>query len=105
MANPGRGKCFLSSGGAAALLLGVSLPALADTAAKLEQARQYYEQAAEQKAGLEKVPEADRLPEQYQKIIDTLKRVYRTSGRSSKADDSLFEIAEIYAAMSRRFGP
>ncbi len=106
MANPGR-TTFRRLGTALALVLAATLavPVWADSAAKRGKATQYYEQAVAERQHLETLAESERGPAAYQKIVDTFQRVYLSSAHSSKADDSLFAMGEIYEQMSRRFGP
>src|SRR5262249_55193039 len=102
-ANPARD--LLRLGTLLALLLIVTLPAFADLAAKRALALKYFEQALSQRLDIETVPEGQRSPALYQKVIDAFRRVYLTTARSSKADDSLFAVGEILVEMAQRFGP
>ncbi|HYM11259.1 MAG TPA: N-acetylmuramoyl-L-alanine amidase [Bryobacterales bacterium] len=103
LAHPGRDGFSLWPGTALALLLAVS-PVLADSAAKYELARKYYEEATTARLDLESLPPDQQDPAAYEKVVRTFRRVYLTTPRSSRADDSLFAAAEIYEEMSRRFG-
>jgi N-acetylmuramoyl-L-alanine amidase len=103
-ANPGREFPLRRPGTALALLLALSGPAFTGST-KRELALQYYEQATDERGELERRPEDQRDPGAYQKVINSFRRVYLTSPQSSKADDSLLAVAELYAAMSERFGP
>jgi N-acetylmuramoyl-L-alanine amidase len=89
--------------GVVALIAGS--PFLHGASAKRELALQYFQQAQQQRLDLESVPEADRTRENYQKVILAFRRVYTTSPQSSKADDSLLAVGDLYSEMSERFGP
>ncbi len=80
----------------------VAVPAWAD--AQRERALEYYEQAQALRQQIESLPEAERTPAAYRKVVDAFRRVYFTTPHSSKADDSLLAVGEIYVEMSRRFG-
>lgn len=102
--NPDRVARFRRLGTALALVLVSGTPVLHGSAAKRELALKYYQDAVAQRLDIETVPEGKRTPELYQKAIQAFRRVYRTSPQSSKADDSLLAIADIYARMGERFG-
>ena len=102
--NPDRVARFRRLGTALALVLVSGTPVLQGSAAKRELALKYYQDAVAQRLDIETVPENKRTPELYQKAIQAFRRVYRTSPQSSKADDSLLAIADIYAQMGERFG-
>ena len=104
-ASPGPERELRRGGTALALVLVSSLPLSAASVAKRELAQKYYQQAAAQRLEIETLPDSERERAVYQKVIDAFRQVYLTNPQSSRADDSLVAIAEIYVVMSRRFGP
>ncbi len=98
-----RRRVFALVPGVVALIAGS--PFLHGASAKRELALQYFQQAQQQRLDLESVREADRTRENYQKVILAFRRVYTTSPQSSKADDSLLAVGDLYSEMSERFGP
>ncbi len=87
------------------LLAGViPAPGAADPG-KLEQAAQYYEQASAARAAVESLPQPERTLAAYLKSIQLYRSVYRTSPQSSKADDSLLAIGQLYEQMGGQIGP
>lgn len=106
LGNPGRDRLLGCGwlGAALAFFLLFAAPARPDNETKRELALKHYEQAISQRLDIEIVPEDQRDPAIYQKVIDTFRRVYLTTPQSSKADDSLFAVAEIYWQMAQRFG-
>ncbi len=89
--------------GVVALLAGSEC--LHGASGKRELALQYFQQAQQQRLDLESVREDDRTREDYQKVILAFRRVYTTSPQSSKSDDSLLAVGDLYSKMSERFGP
>ncbi|MBI3696304.1 MAG: N-acetylmuramoyl-L-alanine amidase [Acidobacteria bacterium] len=75
------------------------------TTARRELALRYYDQAVIQRLDIEALPEDQRTSVVYEKAAGAFHRVYLTSPQSSKADDSLLAVGEIYTAMEQRFGP
>lgn len=84
----------------AAFALGVSLQA----ATKRELAAQHYNHASTLFEDLQAIPKLELELEQYQLVIDSFRRVHRTTPVSSYCDDALYKIAEIYRTMIDRFG-
>jgi N-acetylmuramoyl-L-alanine amidase len=71
-------------------------------ASDLKQAAlEHYENARKLRAGLEAKPARNRQSTEYLKVINEFRAVYRTTPASSKADDSIFSIGELYQSMAR----
>ncbi len=89
---------------AGALAAGLAATAGAATAPR-ELALKYYEEAIAERERVGGAPVEQQDAAAYQKVVNAFRRVYTTSPQSSRADDSLLAVAEIYALMSERFGP
>ncbi len=92
----------------AAKLLVAAVWLLADgtlglAASKSEQAAQHYNSAKQLHEDLGHIPPLELRKEQYELVINALKRVRLTDPASSYADDAMLAIAEVYAAMDKRF--
>jgi N-acetylmuramoyl-L-alanine amidase len=89
-----------------ASLLLVLLP-LATASARVRHndawARQQFGTAERMREALNGRPAAQRTRHQYQRVIDSYRRVYFGSPASSKADPSVVAVAELMVEMGRRF--
>ena len=89
----------------AALLL-VLLP-LASASARVRHndawARQQFSKAERMREALNGRPAGERTRHEYQRVIDSYRRVYFGSPASSKADPSVVATAELMVEMGRRF--
>ena len=89
----------------AALLL-VLLP-LASASARVHHndawARQQFAKAERMREALNGRPSGERTRHEYQRVIDSYRRVYFGSPASSKADPSVVATAELMVEMGRRF--
>ncbi len=90
----------------AALLLFVLLP-LGSASARVHHndawARQQFAKAERMREALNGRPRAERTRREYQRVIDSYRRVYFGSPASSKADPSVVATAELMVEMGRRF--
>lgn len=78
----------------------------AETAATTEKnihAPELYEHAIQSRTVLEGKPKRLRTPAEYQKVIDRFRSVYRQFPASSKVDDALLAVAELYQSMGTDF--
>jgi N-acetylmuramoyl-L-alanine amidase len=66
-------------------------------------ARQQFVKAERMREALNGRPAAQRTPHEYQRVIDSYRRVYFGSPASSKADPSVVATAELMVEMGRRF--
>ncbi len=81
----------------------ISLKALPSTAARKQQARDYYEKAEQMREALNGQPASERTRKEYQRVADAYRKVYYVAPMSSKADASVVAVAEILVEMGRQF--
>src|SRR5271165_1150001 len=74
-------------------------------AVRRQQARTQFETAERMREALNGRPESERTRRDYQKVADAYRKVYYVSPASTKADASVIAVAELLAAMGRRFQP
>jgi N-acetylmuramoyl-L-alanine amidase len=100
--------CLRTLGGLALLscLGSLTLQALpSGSATRKQQALEYYEKAEQLREALNGRPAGDRTRQDYHRVADEYRKVYYVAPMSSKADDSIVAVAEIFAEMGRQFQP
>ncbi len=106
----------LTETAAAATIIGILLVGLAlcgnsfavpsgTPAVRKQQARTQFETAERMREALNGRPESERTRKDYQKVADAYRKVYYVSPASSKADESIMDVAEILAEMGHQFAP
>jgi len=90
-------------GNAALLILLLSLPALANIYKSDSWAHGQFASAEHKRQELNQHPPERQTRREYQDVIDSYRRVYYGSPASSKADASVFGVADVLADMGRRF--
>jgi N-acetylmuramoyl-L-alanine amidase len=68
---------------------------------KQQTALEHFEKAVQLRTALEAKPVRLRTAKEYLKVINEFRSVYWTSPASSKADDSMYAIVELYQSMAR----
>ena len=88
-------------------LLVIALPVLhlasetaGSAASKKQLALDYFDQAVPMRTSLESKPKRLRSATEYSKVINKFRSVYYTYPASSKADEALIAVAELYQAMA-----
>lgn len=83
------------------LVFALLIPSLAARNSSLsEVAADHYQKAVQLRTALEARPQRQRSAVEYIKVINEFRAVYRTTPSSSKSDDALMAIAELYQAMA-----
>ncbi len=82
----------------------LAMPAAArSTAAKLDQAREYYDGAKEAHAALQEIPLDRRTEKDYQRVVEAFRHVYRTAPTYGNNTICLMAIAELSEEAARLF--
>ncbi len=89
--------------GCAAFLILLSLPALCNTYKSDAWAHGQFAIAEHKREELNKLPPDSQTRREYQDVIDSYRRVYYGCPTSSKADASVFEVADMLTSMGEHF--
>jgi N-acetylmuramoyl-L-alanine amidase len=80
--------------------VGIASESVSSAPSKKQAALEHFDSAVQMRTSLESKPKRVRSVTEYLKVINTFRSVYYTYPASSKADESLMAIAELYQAMA-----